>query len=71
MMNIRQEELDEMRRDMMIEIKMRNDDDFFYDAIEDEFSERIRELHNDIGNYCRMYDRGDNVDDWSQILLEK
>jgi len=60
-----------MREDMLIEIKLRNDDDYFYDHIVDKFGETISELFIDIENEVNMYDRGDQLDDWFQILLEK
>ena len=69
--DLRQEKLDEMREDMLIEIKLRNDDDYFYDHIVDKFGETISELFIDIENEVNMYDRGDQLDDWFQILLEK
>ena len=61
---------DDMREDMMIEVKMRVDDDFFYDALLDKFEASMRELEIDIDNYCTMYDRGDQTDSWFGQLVE-
>ena len=66
-MTLHQEKLDEMRQDMLIEIKMRNDDDYFYDYIVDRYQQEIK----DFVWCCRMYDRGEEVDDWFQVLIEK
>ena len=68
---------EEMRQDMLIdayndemeEIKIRNDDDFFYDAITDKFGGEISSLVIDIEKYCGQYDR--DVKDWIAILMEK
>ena len=70
-------EMEELRQDMLLEdwrdeqeeIKMRNDDDFFYDAITDKFEDDVRQLEIDVDNFCMEYDR--SSDDWFQLLLEK
>ena len=72
-------EMEELRQDMLLEnwcdeqceIKMRNDDDFFYDAIVDKFESSIRELEIEIDNYCTMYDREDQTDRWFRLFMEK
>ena len=76
-MSYNEEIMEEMRQDMLqeawqeeqYEIKMRNDDDYFYDAIEDNFGETISELRIEIENFCNQYDR--NANEWFDILLEK
>ena len=69
--DLKQEKLDEMREDMLIEIKLRNDDDYFYDHMMDKFGETLSDLYVQIENEVSMYDRGDQLDEWFQILLEK
>jgi len=63
--NLRQEKMDEMREDMLIEIKLRNDDDYFYATIEDKYSEVLQQFANE----CKLYDR--DADEWFQLFTEK
>jgi len=71
MEEFRQDMLEEDYRDEQIEIAMRNDDDFFYDAIMDKFEDTFRELEIDVDNYCIHYGREHSTDEWFQLLLEK
>jgi len=71
------EEMEELRQDMLreawederYEVEMRSNDDYFYDAITDMFSDEISELMVRIEEYCEHYDR--SADDWFDILLQK
>lgn len=67
--DLRQEKLDEMRYDMLMEQKLRTDDDYFYDYLEDNFGDNIREIVCDIENTCKIYDR--EPDEWIEFLLQK
>ena len=67
----RQDMLEEQRREEAYEIKMRNDSDFFYDALMDKFYERVSELGIDLDNFCIRYGRENEADKWFQILVEK
>jgi len=66
---LRREIMEDNWRDAQIEIKMRNDDDFFYDALVDEFGDTVSDLGVAVDNFCMQYDR--DVDDWFKILIEK
>ena len=63
--NLRQEKMDEMREDMLIEIKLRNDDDYFYDHLSNKFDNLVQEFHNE----CQCYDR--EPYEWFVNMLEK
>ncbi len=67
--DLRQEKLDDMREDMLIEIKLRNDDDYFYDHIADKYAGELDDIRFQIENECEVYDRDGN--DWFQLLTEK
>jgi len=66
-------EMEELRQDMMLEnwcdeqceIKMRNDDDFFYDYLDDRYGDLVQDFHD----VCKLYDRDFN--DWFLNMLEK
>ena len=66
---LRREKYEEAYMEEKIEVAMRNDDDYFYGAVTDEFSDRISMLMVEIENYCDSYDR--DSDGWIAILLEK
>ena len=66
MINLRQEKMEEMRQDMLIEQKLRIDDDYFYDYLvantdTDDMTKII----------CKMYDREDQINYWIELLKEK
>lgn len=67
--DLRQEKLDEMRQDMLIEQKLRTDEDFFRDHLLKEFELRIEQLREDINNVCDLY--GHDSSYWFEDLLEK
>jgi len=70
---ISRQEMEDMRQDMLqqdyedecIEIKLRNDDDYFYDYLSDRYGDMVQQFHDD----CELYDRDFN--DWFHNMLEK
>ena len=66
---LRQDMLREAYEDERYEVEMRGNDDYFYDAITDAFSEEISDMMVRIEAYCESYDR--LSDDWFDILLQK
>ena len=67
--NLRQEKMDEMRQDMLIEQKLRADEEYFHTHLEDKFGEELEDLVAKISNECEFYDR--DGDAWIAFLLEK
>ena len=68
-MDLRQEKLDDMREDMLIEAKLRNDSDYFYDHMYDKFGEDLDSLRFKIENEAEFY--GYDADEWFQFMTEK
>ncbi len=74
---IDREMMEEMRQDMLQdrwedeqhEIKMRNDDDYFYDELVDKYVAELDDIRFKIENYCEDYGR--DADGWFQLLTEK
>ncbi len=69
------QEMEEFRQDLLLEqfretefeIKMRNDDDFFYDYLVDKYGICITNMYNDLVQYGRE----DFFNDWTQSIVEK
>ena len=64
----RRADLAQMREDMLIEIKLRNDDDYFYDHMEDLVAE-LDDIRYRIENECELYGRDGS--DWFELFTEK
>ena len=65
MEEFRQDMIAEDWRDAQHEIKMRNDDDYFYDYLVDEY-----DTYLSVGTICKMYEREDQIDYWIELLIE-
>jgi len=72
---ISREDMEEYRQDMLEtdyadvqeEITLRSDDDAFYEYLVDNFRGDLLKFKY----CCNRYDRGDQIDDWFQIITEK